>query len=165
MVIIGSFQHIDNLCPVCAFEMDDPPRDYNICPSCGTEFGVHDVNASIAELRQAWLKAGPKWWSTSEQEPQDWNPFSQLARLGLSSGPVVPTKVVFTVTSATGAKEVPQTIGWLGYGERPWDQFVNRQSALELLSAPSVQGLVPTMKLQTSTSHPLLPETPQVTQC
>src|SRR6266446_4815425 len=50
---------IETTCPVCGYEMDDPPRDYNICPSCGTEFGLHDVNASISELRAAWLQTGP----------------------------------------------------------------------------------------------------------
>ena len=39
-------------CPVCFFdEMPDPPRDYNICPCCGTEFGNDDVEYSYAELR------------------------------------------------------------------------------------------------------------------
>lgn len=70
-----------NLCPVCGYEMQDPPRDYNICPSCGTEFGHHDVNASIPDLRSAWLRTGPKWWSTATPERENWNPFEQLAHL------------------------------------------------------------------------------------
>jgi transposase len=70
-----------NLCPVCGYEMEDPPRDYNICPSCGTEFGHHDVNASIAELRAAWLGTGPKWWSTVDPKPVNWDPFRQLSNV------------------------------------------------------------------------------------
>jgi len=70
-----------NMCPVCGFEMEDPPRDYNICPSCGTEFGVHDLNSSIADLRDAWLRTGPRWWSNVDPAPPNWNPFSQFARL------------------------------------------------------------------------------------
>ncbi len=55
-----------NICPVCGYLMEDPPKDYNICPSCGTEFGYHDLNSSIAELRAAWLRTGPRWWSRVE---------------------------------------------------------------------------------------------------
>jgi len=71
----------ENLCPVCGYGMEDPPKDYNICPSCGTEFGHHDVNASISDLRSAWLRTGPKWWSTVTPERENWNPFEQLANL------------------------------------------------------------------------------------
>lgn len=70
-----------SMCPVCGYEMKDPPRDYNICPSCGTEFGLHDANASVAELRLAWLKTGPRWWSATEPQPAEWNPFMQIAEL------------------------------------------------------------------------------------
>ena len=72
---------IENMCPVCGYEMEDPPRDYNICPSCGTEFGLHDVYASLQDLRAAWLQAGPKWWSPTDPVPQDWKPWDQVARV------------------------------------------------------------------------------------
>ena len=72
---------IKNLCPVCGYEMSDPPADYNICPSCGTEFGLHDMNASLIELREAWLRTGPQWWSTTDPKPADWNPFEQISKL------------------------------------------------------------------------------------
>ena len=71
----------ENLCPVCGYEMEDPPRDYNICPCCGTEFGNHDMNASVQGLRSAWLQTGPKWWSTVSPVPENWKPFEQLAFL------------------------------------------------------------------------------------
>jgi predicted amidophosphoribosyltransferase len=77
----NSHQESENICPVCGFDMEDPPRDYNICPSCGTEFGVNDVNATILELREAWMKTGPKWWSTTDPQPRDWDPFAQLAQV------------------------------------------------------------------------------------
>ncbi len=77
---------IENICPVCGYEMGEPPSDYNICPSCGTEFGHHDINASLEELRLAWLRSGPRWWSSSEPQPKDWNPFSQIRRVS----PVLP---------------------------------------------------------------------------
>ena len=71
----------NNLCPVCGYMMAEPPCDYNICPSCGTEFGLHDWNATFEDLRNAWLKTGPKWWSTSDEQPSNWNPMMQLANL------------------------------------------------------------------------------------
>jgi hypothetical protein len=123
---------LEHLCPVCGYEMEASPKDYRICPSCGTEFGLHDANASIDELRQAWIEKGPKWWSATDPQPANWNPFQQLACLGLSSGPVVSTTAVVIITATTNDPAAPLTGGWLGSEERPWDQFVNRQSALGL---------------------------------
>jgi hypothetical protein len=73
----------ENRCPVCGFEMEAPPKDYRICPSCGTEFGVSDVNATIAELRDAWMGTGPKWWSTTDAKPADWDPLEQMEIAGI----------------------------------------------------------------------------------
>ncbi len=75
---------IENLCPVCGYEMEAPPRDYRICPSCGTEFGVNDANASIAELRNAWIKTGPQWWSRTDSMPPNWNPLEQMEKAGIA---------------------------------------------------------------------------------
>src|ERR1035438_8390495 len=72
---------IENLCTVCGYAMDDQPEDYNICPSCGTEFGVNDVNSSIEDLRELWLESGPAWWSPTDPIPQGWDPVGQLQRL------------------------------------------------------------------------------------
>jgi len=68
----------ENLCLVCGFLMEVPPCDYNICPSCRTEFGVGDVDSSIAELRVAWLGTGPQWWSPVDQQPPNWDPILQM---------------------------------------------------------------------------------------
>lgn len=39
-------------CPVCAYErMPYPPKNYNICPCCGVEFGYEDFVATHRELR------------------------------------------------------------------------------------------------------------------
>lgn len=96
---------IENLCPVCGYEMEEPPRDYNICPSCGTEFGVHDLNASIAELRAAWIQSGPSWWSKTDPQPENWNSFAQLAILMFGSGSCVVGRQVsdFVVQETMGA--------------------------------------------------------------
>jgi hypothetical protein len=78
----------ERLCTVCGYEMEDGPRDYNICPSCGTEFGIHDVNSSIENLRDLWLKSGPRWHSTIVDQPAKWDPFEQFIKLYLT--PSVP---------------------------------------------------------------------------
>ncbi len=124
---------IENLCPVCGYEMEAPPRDYRICPSCGTEFGVHDVNASIEELREAWIKTGPKWWSTTDPQPEGWDPYAQLASLGIT---VVTTKAVFRITSTTGSS-VPVSSNWVGWGEQAWQfQDANRPLSSGYTSQP-----------------------------
>lgn len=87
---------VQNLCLVCGHEMDDPPRDYNVCPSCGTEYGVNDVNASYDELRQAWLETGPVWWSKTDNQPDNWSPSRQLANLGPTIPAVTSTGLPLT---------------------------------------------------------------------
>jgi len=71
----------ENLCLVCGYGMDDPPKDYNICASCGTEFGVNDVNSTIPDLREVWIADGPRWWSPTDDPPLHWDPWAQLANL------------------------------------------------------------------------------------
>lgn len=70
-----------HLCPVCGYDMPVPPDNFNICPSCGTEFGLHDVNAGTEQLRKAWIARGPQWWSSNDPRPEGWNPWAQLARV------------------------------------------------------------------------------------
>jgi len=72
------------LCPVCGYEMDDPPRDYNICPSCGIEFGYHDAGRTYEELRRIWLDSGARWWSPVDRKPPGWDPYIQLFKAGLA---------------------------------------------------------------------------------
>jgi hypothetical protein len=69
-------------CPVCGFDrLEDPPNNYTICPSCGTEFENDDVRMTREQLRRSWIDSGHTWWSTSEQPPDDWNPKRQLEEL------------------------------------------------------------------------------------
>jgi hypothetical protein len=77
----------EKLCRVCGYEMEEGPRDYNICPSCGTEFGIHDVNSSIDNLRTGWLATGPRWYSPVIPEPLGWRPIPQLSKLFLNPIP------------------------------------------------------------------------------
>jgi len=86
-------------CPVCGYGMADEPANYHICPSCGTEFGLHDQNASIEELREHWIRTGPKWWSKTDPKPENWNPFLQLAVVLKLAAPVI----YVSSTTSTGS--------------------------------------------------------------
>lgn len=58
--------------------MPYPPRHYNICPCCGTEFDNDDVDFSFAELRYNWIISGARWFFG--QPPNGWNAAAQLAK-------------------------------------------------------------------------------------
>lgn len=81
-------------CPVCGFpDLDDPPRSpsgggsYEICPSCGFEFGVTDDDQGFTyeQWRVKWVNAGMPWQGYDMPKPIDWNPVAQLQRLPLSN--------------------------------------------------------------------------------
>jgi len=64
-------------CPVCMFpRLPYPPRDYHICPCCGTEFGNDDAEFSHGLLRDMWVAAGAHWFFG--KPPEHWNPWLQL---------------------------------------------------------------------------------------
>ena len=77
-------------CPVCAFPaLREAPRSkshgasYEICPSCGFQFGVSDDDGGFTYViwRAAWKRRGAKWSSRSIAAPRGWNAPSQLATL------------------------------------------------------------------------------------
>lgn len=68
-------------CPVCGFGMVAPPEKFNICPSCGTEFGNDDLDWSYDQLRLEWLENGANWWSESIPAPVSWDPIEQVLPL------------------------------------------------------------------------------------
>lgn len=56
-------------CPVCEYDqMTHPPKDYMICPQCGTEFGNDDTLKTYSELRAAWEAKGRSWFSRKTQD-------------------------------------------------------------------------------------------------
>lgn len=66
-------------CPVCKYpNLRKPPKDFLICPSCGTEFGYSDSAISHAELRRRWVAQGARWSSTVIPQPKWWNGYQQL---------------------------------------------------------------------------------------
>ena len=76
-------------CPVCGFGMDRPPDDFNICPSCGVEFGYGDSGSNYEALRKEWLRHGALWASRARPRPPGWNAYDQLLHAGLLPWPIV----------------------------------------------------------------------------
>lgn len=71
------------ICPVCFYsKLPYPPRDYHICPCCGTEFGNDDANFSQQQLREMWIAGGANWFFG--RAPEGWNPWLQLLKAGFS---------------------------------------------------------------------------------
>ena len=80
---------VTHVCPVCGYPgLDEPPRSpntgggsYEICPSCGFQFGVTDDDRgySYENWRQEWIARGMPWDSAGiEEPPVGWNPRKQL---------------------------------------------------------------------------------------
>lgn len=65
------------------------PVPFNVCPCCGTEFGVDDRKAKHWELRQAWINAGKQWFDDIMSPPKNWDPQLQLLNAGF--GPILIT--------------------------------------------------------------------------
>jgi len=85
------------VCPVCGYpNLEELPRgeatggSYEICPSCGFQFGVTDDDRGVTyeQWRASWIAKGMPWDSTGiEPPPPGWDPKRQLERLaGKSRG-------------------------------------------------------------------------------
>lgn len=77
-------------CPVCAWpDLRETPRpkagggSFEICPSCGFQFGVSDDDRghTFAGWRRAWAKAGMPWSGKGQPAPKNWDPAAQLKRI------------------------------------------------------------------------------------
>ena len=77
-------------CPACGFpNLAEIPRtdecggSYEICPSCGFQFGVSDDDRGITydEWRKTWIKQGMPWNSIGIKPPPNWNPQEQLRHI------------------------------------------------------------------------------------
>lgn len=98
-------------CPVCGYaQLEFPPEDFTICPSCGTEFGYQDTTRSHADLRRDWIANGLQWYSRVENPPIHWNPFEQLikanhgADIPYLQGMIIKQAVSFAVLSSISAR-------------------------------------------------------------
>ena len=78
-------------CPVCGYGgLKEPPRgesgkcpSYEICPSCGFEFGYDDEDQGFTydSFREDWIKQGWHW--RHESPPEGWDPVKQMAKAGI----------------------------------------------------------------------------------
>ncbi len=77
-------------CPACGYpELTEPPctesgGSYEICWSCGFEFGVtdDDLGYTYDTWRQVWIERGMPWDSQQlHPRPNGWDPAIQLAAL------------------------------------------------------------------------------------
>lgn len=77
-------------CPCCGFPgLREAPvsgsggASYEICPSCGFQFGVSDDDDgfSYTSWRGRWKKRGMPWSSKGIPMPAGWDPEAQLAAL------------------------------------------------------------------------------------
>lgn len=78
------------ICPVCGFsELKESPRSaagggsYEICPSCGFQFGVSDDDLGLTyeKWRNGWVARGMPWSSVGITVPEGWNAREQIRRL------------------------------------------------------------------------------------
>jgi hypothetical protein len=81
-----------HVCPICGFSaLVQAPRtssgggSYEICPSCGFQFGVTDDDRGYTyeQWRAEWRKRGMPWDNRSSSPPPDWDPVEQLRRVGV----------------------------------------------------------------------------------
>jgi len=77
------------VCPICGYLLDFPPEDFNICPSCGVEFGYENTGRTYLELRQEWLNTGARWASKVIPKPKKWDAMEQLQNLSTTVVPVL----------------------------------------------------------------------------
>ena len=66
------------------------PMPFNVCPCCGTEFGVEDRKITHSALRRAWIGAGMPWFSDIRFPAKDWSAVRQLIDGGFSADLITP---------------------------------------------------------------------------
>src|SRR4051812_34775421 len=105
-------------CPVCGYpKLQEAPRSksgggsYEICPSCGFQFGVDDDDKGITfdQARERWIEGGMRWHSKGMPAPKDWKPQQKGKAVARKKSPgtkkPAPAKKIKKVAKAT-AKSV-----------------------------------------------------------
>ena len=73
-------------CPVCDYpNLSEPPRSefgggsFEICPSCGFQFGVNDDDEGISyeTWRRRWEARGMPWSGLGVKQPASWKPVAK----------------------------------------------------------------------------------------
>lgn len=83
-----------HFCPACGLPLDFAPWDWDlasfeICPSCGIQFGYTDAAGGAWKKRQEvysswrakWVKEGMPWRGAGQAPPKNWNPAEQVWRV------------------------------------------------------------------------------------
>jgi len=71
------------ICLVCGYNQMEPLELGIICPSCGTQYGISDEDATYSELRRQWINvAHAQWWSRYTPQPAGWSAVTQLRNIG-----------------------------------------------------------------------------------
>jgi hypothetical protein len=91
-------------CPVCGYpNLAEPPRSrsggasYEICPSCGFQFGVSDDDAGLSydKWREYWREGGMRWASKGRPAPANWDPefhLRSMSRKGAGTRAATPSR-------------------------------------------------------------------------
>lgn len=101
----GSTNRTDEIqrCPVCGFlagveaaletQWEALIWSYDICPCCGTEFGLDVAGSSLEEVKRSverrrakWINEGHPWFSEHEGPPKGWDWRAQLRTIGVDLG-------------------------------------------------------------------------------
>lgn len=76
-----------HICPICGFASLEQAayslegdESFEMCPSCGCEFGYDDSGKTHRELRKAWIERAVPW-SSSSPAPENWDAERQLKNL------------------------------------------------------------------------------------
>lgn len=92
---------MSHACLVCGYPgLEHAPRgrdgggSYEICPSCGFQYGVDDDDRRVtpSAWREAWVKGGMKWASRGIGRPQGWDPKAQLEQMAKAKPDSLPKK-------------------------------------------------------------------------
>lgn len=100
-------------CPVCGYPgLEEPARStggggsYEICPSCGFQFGVDDDDKGITydDWRARWSAKGLTWSSQGISTPKNWDAKAQLATVTKLPSPA--KKLAARAPAKVGKKSV-----------------------------------------------------------
>lgn len=87
------------VCLVCGYpHLLEPPRgasgggSYEICPSCGFQFGVDDDDRGLdyKTARERWRAKGAPWYSRRITPPPGWQAEAQMRHLLEADEPQLP---------------------------------------------------------------------------